>query len=117
MRMVPLVGLLLGAAPAPAHACDVVGLEGLGRDVRLTADVGREEVPPLPAWCERSDDPRCSPGSHGASTPEVGPTPLIERRATGAVPDPAVHAFRFAPTRGLGPESGIRLRVERPPKG
>jgi hypothetical protein len=107
----PLLGIILLASPAEARAC-----EEWRQAPAMSAGVlpdALDEAPVL--WCERSDDPRCAPGSRGTEAPE------LSRRATlrppvPHLPGPMIRAAVFPTAPAVGPQTGIRHRVPRPPR-
>ncbi|MFW6050556.1 MAG: hypothetical protein ACODAU_05250 [Myxococcota bacterium] len=112
----PLVGLLLMAAPAEVRACDAPEVRQGDRASWLAPDPPPPQRQGRPDWCERADDPRCMPGSQGTSSPEIGRVLLLRSGGVPKVPKADHRPCDFAPAEGLAPRAGVRNRVERPPR-
>lgn len=109
----PLLGTVLFASPAEARACDDwFSAEPPPATGALSA-AAAEDTPVL--WCERADDPRCTPDSRDANAPERFSRATVRPSVPG-LPGATVRPAPLASGALLGPRWGVRHRVPRPPR-
>lgn len=111
------------AAPATASGEDVVR-DALGSSAPGPHRVSQAPITPLVPeqaatnWCERPDDPRCSPASPAPSSPmalSASVPAAIPPHAPPRVAPPRLAASPRPLMLPLGPSAGVRNRIERPP--
>lgn len=136
MRLLPttlvLAGILLAtplSASADGRMCMVVPemtlLDGRASffesPASLRTAVGAADEEPAGRqgimWCQSADDPRCTPvHPDSGGTPEIGDSPLRSAAPSHHdVADPSADEAGFLDVQAR-PCTGVRLRVERPPR-
>jgi hypothetical protein len=113
---------LADSAAASANGCRCSVASGASGCETIEASLP-SSVPVVPdggpiAWCERPDDPHCTPASP-APSPSLGAVDGSHAALTLAtdlpVGGPRCAEAPSSLARRLGPSAGVRARIERPP--